>query len=136
MLTFGAILVCGALLAFAALTLVFRRPDPPRWTARSGVGETVTILLTASLTFGAAYLLAGALSAHQQGIDAIDLGLAAVVLAATVVTWRRLDVRRRLRAYGATGRAKPAVHIGSTPTPGSPAPRPTQPAGPTHVRAA
>ena len=136
MLTLGALLVYGALLAFAALSLVFRRPEPPRWTRLSGVGEMVTLLLTACLTFGMGYLAAGAVTAYQQGVDPIDLGLLAVVSGAALAGWRRLDVRRRLRAYAAARRADLAAQAGSALELGTPAARPEQPVEPAHLHAA
>lgn len=118
MLTLGALLVGGALLAFAALTLVFRRPEPPRWTARAGVGELVSIVFVTCLTFGIGSLVAGVLAAYQRGIDPIDLGLLVVVFGAALAGIRGLDVRRRLRAHAAAGRRDvatppaPALELG------------------------
>lgn len=112
MLTLGALFVCGAVLAFAALTLVFRRPAPPRWTTWPGVGDLVTVTLVSLLTFGIGYLAAGAIAAYQGGVDPIDLGLLVVVLVGTVAVWRRLDPRRRLRLMErpvAAGAAAPVV---------------------------
>lgn len=111
MLMLGGLFVCGALLAFAALTLVFRRPDPPRWTTRSGVGELVTIALVTLLTFGIGYLVAGAVGASQNGVDLVDLGLLIVVLAGSVLVWRRLNVGERLRLMerGPVGAVPPAA---------------------------
>ena len=97
MLTVGGSLVCGALLAFAALILVFRRPAPPRWTTWYGVEEVVSLALVSLLTFGIGYLGAGGIDAYEQGIELIDLVLLVVVLVGTAVVWRRLDVRKRLR---------------------------------------
>ena len=136
MLTIGALLVCSALLAFAALTLIFRRPEPPRWTRRSAVGEIVTIALVTLLTFGVGYLAAGAITAYRDGVGPIDLGFMVVVVVATVVAWRHLDVRRRLRAYAAADRANLATHADPALKLGTPAARPEQPAEPAHLHAA
>ena len=134
MLTIGALLVCGAVLAFAALTLIFRHPEPPRWTKRSGAGEIVTIALVTLLTFGVGYLAAGAIAAYQEGPDPVDLGLLAVVIAATVVAWRHLDMRRQLRTHAS--RADLASPKGSAPKLEAQPDRPEQPSEPAHLHAA
>lgn len=136
MLTFGALLVSGALLAFGVLLLVFRRPAPPRWTTRSGVGELVSVAFVTLLTFGMGYLVAGVIGVYQRGPDLIDLSLSVVVLAGAVILWRRLYVRRRLQAYAAAGRANLATQPGSALKLGTPAARPEPAAEPADLHAA
>jgi hypothetical protein len=93
MLALGALLVCGALLTLAALTTVFRRPDPPRWTRWSG--ELITLALVAAFALGIAYFIAGVSRAYEQGVSTVDLGLLAAVLAAAFVIARGLRLRTR-----------------------------------------
>lgn len=131
MLTLGGLLLAGTLLALGALTLVFRRPAPPRWTTRSGVGELVSVAIVTLLTFGMGYLVAGVIGAYQRGLDLIDLALFIVVIGAAVAAWRRLYVRRRLQAYAAAARANYAIRPGS-----APAARPEHAAEPADLHAA
>lgn len=95
MLTIGALLLCSALLAFAALSRVCDRPVPPRWTKRSGVAEILTMILATLITFGLGGLGAGVVGAYEGSIDPVDLGMFALVLAGTVVLWRWLSARDR-----------------------------------------
>jgi len=131
MLTFAGLLLSGTLLAFGALIRVFRRPAPPRWTTRSGVGELVSVAIVTLLTFGMGYLVAGVIGAYQRGPDLIDLALFVVVLAGAVTVWRHLYVRGRLQADAAAARANFAIRPGSTP-----AVRPKQAAEPADLHAA
>jgi hypothetical protein len=101
MLALGALLTCSALFGIAAVAILFRRPDPPRWTTRSWAGEFVAIALVCALALGMGYLVAGSISAYQQGLEAIDLGLLAAVLALALVAWRKLNLRERWTAMTA-----------------------------------
>jgi len=103
MLALGVLLTCAALLGIVLSALVFRRPDPPRWTTRSWAGEFVAIGLVCVLSLGLGYVGAGSIDAYRQGVEAIDVGLLAVVLVLTLVVWRRLGVRKRWRAMEAKG---------------------------------
>jgi hypothetical protein len=115
MLTLGSLLVCGALLAFAGVATVFRRPDPPRWTTWSDGPITIAVIFAFGL--GLAYFINGASRAYQEGVSLVDLALFVVVLAATFVIGRGL--RRRAQPKAApTGRVAMA-----TEPPAKPAPR-------------
>lgn len=134
MLTFGGLMICAAVLGLAAAALVFRRPDPPRWTTSSWAGEGIAIAIVTALALGLGYLGVGVIRASQEGVSLLDLGLLLGVLVATCVIWRRLGVRQRLRALS-DGATQPAVvrglagqdlrPAGSAPAAtGSPAPAP------------
>ena len=101
MLATGGLLVAIALLTLAAVTPVFRRDNPPRWTTRGWVGELVTLAIVCSLAMGIGYLGAGAIAAFQTGPDNLDLGLFGVVLVVSVVLWRRLSARVRSKVVEA-----------------------------------
>lgn len=105
MLAFGALLTSMALLGLAACAVTFRRPDAPHWTTRSWVHEVATIAFASVLAIGVGYLGTGGLIAYREGPHVIDLGLLAIVLAGATMTWRKLDVRARLRAFEAATRA-------------------------------
>jgi hypothetical protein len=101
MLALGAVLAVGALLALAGLALIFRRPEPPRWTEHSLASELAAVGIVAVFAIGLGCLGAGAMTAWREGPDFLDLGLLVVVLAGALMLWRRLDVRARLNAMEA-----------------------------------
>jgi hypothetical protein len=101
MLATGGLLMAVALLTLAAVTPVFRRDNPPRWTTRGWVGELVTLAIVCTLAMGIGYLGAGAIAALQTGPDNLDLGLLGVVLVVSIVLWRRLSARLRSKAVEA-----------------------------------
>lgn len=136
MLALGALLLCAAILALAASAILFRRPDPPRWTTRAWAGEVISIAIVAMLALGLAYLFTGAAGAYQEGPAVVDLGLLAVVLVAAVALWRKLALGVRMRATAvepATRRQAAggvAASRGATPLPEMPAtsePPPSRP---------
>jgi choline-glycine betaine transporter len=136
MLVLGGLLSCAAVLAIAVFALIFRNPNPPRWTTYSWAGELSAVALVCVLAVGVGYLSSGAISAYQQGLSLVDLALLAVVLAVAAVVWRKLDVRARLKAmegavsvpaFGAMREAVAATDgVAATtpePPPSRPAPR-------------
>ncbi len=101
MLALGAFLICAAVLALAALAPIFRRADPPRWATWSWAEELATLAVVCALALGVGWLVAGATRAVQSGPEFVDFGLFGAVLVVTVLIWRKLDPRRRLRAFEA-----------------------------------
>jgi hypothetical protein len=101
MLPLGALLTCAAILALAALAIVFRSPNPPRWTTWSWVGELISVGLVSLFALGLAMFVARAVSAYQEGPKLVEVGLLAAVLLGALVVWRRLDLRARFRAIAA-----------------------------------
>ena len=108
MMALGALLTCSALLALAALAILFRRPDPPRWTRSSWADELISVGLVSLFALGLATFVAGAVGAYREGVQLVDLGLLAAVLLGSVVIWRRFDLRARWKA-SAVEPAGPAV---------------------------
>jgi hypothetical protein len=104
LLATGSFLTAIALLTLAAVAPLFRSSNPPRWTTYGWVGELVTLAIVCTLALGLGYLGAGAIEAFQTGPDYFDLGLLAVVLFVSVVVWRRLNARARLKAVEADAR--------------------------------
>jgi hypothetical protein len=101
MLALGVLLTCFALLGMASRRYSFdvaiRRAGRPA----PGPGESVAIALVCVIALGMGYLGAGSIDAYQQGLEAVDLGLLAGVIASRLVVWRKLDLRKRLRAMAA-----------------------------------
>jgi hypothetical protein len=108
MMALGALLTCAALLTLAALSILFRRPNPPRWTRSSWSDELISVGLVSLFALGVAIFVGGVVSASREGVQLVDLGLLAAVLLASVVIWRRFGLRARLRA-STVEPARPAV---------------------------
>jgi hypothetical protein len=126
MLTLGALSTCAAVLTLAALAIVFRSPDPPRWTTSSWAGELISVGLVSLFALGLAMFIAGAVSAYREGLALIDLGLLAAVLLVALMIWRRLDLRARFRAMTAAAGGAEAGSAGpeeATSAPAQPAAR-------------
>jgi hypothetical protein len=100
-LAIGGFWVCIALLTLAAVAPIFRSSNPPRWATRGWVGEIITVAIVCTLAVGLGYFGAGTIDAFQTGPNYLDLGLLAVVLFVSVVIWRRLSRRARLKAVEA-----------------------------------
>jgi hypothetical protein len=130
MLALGGLLTCAAILALAALALVFRSPDPPRWTTSSWAGELISVGLVSLFALGLAMFVAGAVGASREGLQLVDLGLLAAVLLGALVIWRRLDLRAGFRAMppepgGADARsAGPGTTTNAATEPVAPEPAP------------
>jgi hypothetical protein len=103
MLALGGLLICGALLALAGFAIVFRSPNPPRWTTWSD--GPVTIAVIATFAFGFAEFIAGASRAYEEGVSLVDLGLLAAVLVAAFA------IGRGLRRHAAAVRRAPVPRI-------------------------
>jgi len=132
MLPLGGLLTCAAILALAALAVVFRSPNPPRWTTWSWAGELISVGLVALFALGLAMFVAGAVGAYHEGLQLVDLGLLAAVLLAAVVIWRRLNLRAGFRAMPAEpvgADARSAGPVAATNVP----PAPTEPAPSRHT---
>jgi hypothetical protein len=127
MLPLGGLLTCAAILALAALAVVFRSPNPPRWTTWSWAGELISVGLVALFALGLAMFVAGAVGAYHEGLQLVDLGLLAAVLLAAVVIWRRLNLRAGFRAMPAEPVGADARSAGPVATTNAPA-APTEPA--------
>jgi cytochrome b561 len=131
MLALGGLLTSAAILALAALALVFRNPNPPRWTTSSWAGELISVGLVSLFALGLAMFVAGAVGAYREGLQLIDLGLLAAVLLGALVIWRRLDLRAAFRAMppepvGTDARSAEPVATTSLP-PAATEPLPSQP---------
>jgi hypothetical protein len=132
MLPLGGLLTCAAILALAALAVVFRSPNPPRWTTWSWAGELISVGLVSLFALGLAMFVAGAFGAYQEGLQLVDLGLLAAVLLGTFVIWRRLNLRAGFRAMPAEPvgvDARSAERVATTSVP----PAATEPAPSRHT---
>ena len=131
MLTLGGLLTSAAVLTLAALAIVFRSPNPPRWTTTSWAGELISVGLVSLFALGLAMFVAGAVDAYREGLRLIELGLLAVVLFGAFLIWRRLDVRARFRATAAAPGGADAPSMGPAATTNVPSaaatPAPSQP---------
>jgi hypothetical protein len=126
MLALGGLLTCAAVLALAALAVVFRSSSPPRWTASYWAGELISVGLVTLFALGLAMLVAGAVGAYREGLQLVELGLLAAVLLAALLIWRSLGLRARLRAVATEPGDADARSAGPVATPSGP-PAATEP---------
>ena len=123
MLALGGLLAGGALLTLVALTPIFRRPAPPRWTTAPLVGELITIAIVSAFALGLGFLGAGAYDAYEHGPGALDVAVLVGLVLLFVLAWRQLRGRKPepVTRPGAAGLGQAAVHEPRDPPP---APRP------------
>lgn len=114
MLALGGFLSSAAVLALAALALIFRRPYPPRWTTYWWADELVAIAFVCALAMGIGYLCAGVIEAREQGPDLVDAGLLVLVLVVSFMLWRRLAFFARARMLDAETKAVARARLPAT----------------------
>lgn len=98
--------MCAALLLFAVCTLLFRDPQARRWTKHGWAGEFVSLGIVGVVAVGIGCLING-LVTLGQGVNPLDLVLPFVVVALSVMVWRKMHMRERLRAFDGTRAADP-----------------------------
>lgn len=108
MLTLGSTLVASAILLTALIALLFRRPNPPRWTRPDLVAMLIAVPVTGVLGLGLGYMLVGAYRL-KSAFDFYEVARAVAVWMVAAAVWHVLGFRARLRAYAA---ADPASVIG------------------------
>jgi hypothetical protein len=101
MLTLGALLLGGALLALPQAALTFRSPSPPPWTRWVWAEEVVGMLIVCAFIFGIGAVIAGGYAAYSGQASVIDMALAAVLVGLFVWIRRRLGLGARVRALNA-----------------------------------
>jgi hypothetical protein len=137
MLVLGIVLMALAIFGFLEIGAYFQRADAPSWTKRGWIGETTAILFVFLIGLGSVSVISGLVDAAEQGLGAIDAGLAigVIVLAILVGRWRRHG-RRAAAAEPALVRLVDMdaadLAFGDTPSP----PHGAQPAGAAMRRAA
>jgi hypothetical protein len=130
---------CGLVVAGILLTgftmLLFRRPEPPRWSRPELVAMLVTVPLTGIIGVGLGYMLVGGYRLLHGAGELYELAAPFAVALLVAGVWRLLGIRRRLQAYSAAS-PPPGLGVYATMAPtlavGEPAPprspkRPTQP---------
>lgn len=78
------------LLGLRVATGLYRRRQPPAWTASAALTEVVCVVLVSLLAVGAALLAAALATVLRAGDRPIDVGSATVLVAAALLLWWRL----------------------------------------------
>ncbi len=86
----GVTLLSLAVIWFAAILPVYRRPAPPRWATMPLIAELMTVGILGVGVFGVAFLIEFAVTADLRGFSLVDGALILAVLAIAVVLWRRM----------------------------------------------
>lgn len=131
----GCGLVGAGILLTGLTMLLFRRPEPPRWTRPELVAMLVTVPLTAIIGLGLGYMLIGGYRLLHGAGELYELAAPFGVAFVVAGLWRLLGIRRRLQAYSAASplpnpnfyaAVAPTLAVGDPVPPRSPK-RPTQP---------
>ena len=93
MLEFGGLLIGASILIVAFLVPQFRRPDPPRWTKSSMVGELMSVGIVTVLSLGVAFFVAGVLDVVQHGVSLVHLALLILVVGGVIFFGRWINAR-------------------------------------------
>jgi hypothetical protein len=129
-LAFGSYLAGLGILVAGLLALLFRNPNPPRWTQPDIVAMLACLPVTGAISIGLGCIAAGLWQLITGGGDPGELLVLAGVAIGLGLVWHVLQIRQRLAAYaavegeispGAYGATEPALPIDDTPPPG---PRP------------
>ncbi len=123
MLTFGALLISVALLTLAAVAVIARGPDAPRWASAAWAGELIAIGLVTIFAIGLANFISGFASAYESGPRAVDLGLLALVLVGAVLIGRKLSTLARSRTLSVAPAGPRLSPSASEPPPSRPTSR-------------
>jgi hypothetical protein len=138
MLALGSCLAGVGLVVTCLLALLFRHPNPPRWTRPEIVALLACVPVAVTTGVGLGYMAFGVSQLVSGAGDPRELLVLAGVLIVLVLGWRGLRIKERLQEYAlATGGKSPGASPAPEPmlvtdnTPPSPfqtapAPPPTQ----------
>jgi hypothetical protein len=137
MLAVGSVMGGAGILLAGLLSLLFRRPEAPRW-ARAEVTAFLSVVpFAAAIAVGLGLTLGGLYQLSQGGGDLRELAVLVAVPVVVALLWYALGINRRLRGYAV---AMPAnvvamadVRLAGTvdqppdaPAPGTPSRRPNR----------
>jgi hypothetical protein len=104
MLALGSCLAGSAILITALLALLFRRPNPPRWTRPQIVAMLICLPITGMIALGLGYMAVGLWQLVNGAGDPLELVVLAGVVIGLMWAWRVFGIRRQLKLYAsATG---------------------------------
>jgi hypothetical protein len=104
MLALGSCLAGSAILITGLLALLFRRPNPPRWTRPQIVPMLICLPITGIIGVGLAFTAVGVWQLVNGTGDLLDLLTLAAVVIGLALVWRVFGIGRRLKPYAsATG---------------------------------
>jgi hypothetical protein len=135
MLALGSCIAGAAILIASLLAVLFRHPNPPRWTRPEIVAMLICLPLTGMIAIGLAFTVVGLWQLVNGTGNPLELVVLAAVVIGLALVWRVLRIGQRLNSYApATGRfpagadlaADPALVIDETsPPPPGPHTRPS-----------
>jgi heme A synthase len=116
MLAFGSCIAGSGFLFGALLALLFRHPNPPRWTRPEIVPMLICLPLTGMISVGLAYTVIGLWQLVNGSGDLLGLLTFAAVVIGLVLAWRGFGIRRRLNSYApATGGFPASAYLAADP---------------------
>ena len=95
----GTLFLVLAVLGFAVVLLVSRRPNPPAWITHTLTQEIVSISVVSLIGFGTAFAFQTIGAIKEEPLTMMQLALIALILIAFAFVWRRLKVGATLAEY-------------------------------------
>jgi hypothetical protein len=116
MLALGSCIAGAGFLFGALLALLFRHPNPPRWTRPEIVPMLLCLPLTGMISLGLAYTVIGLWQLANGTGDPLGLVVLAAVVIGLVLVLRVFGIQRRLTAYAtATGGFPAGAYLAADP---------------------
>jgi len=96
---FGILFLGLAVLGFTVMMLASRKPNPAAWTSYTIVQETSAVGIVSLAGFGAAFTIQSLDLFIDRTLTTTQAAMIVAILAAFVIVWMRLKVRKTLAEY-------------------------------------
>jgi hypothetical protein len=116
MLALGSFMLGSGILFGGLLALLFRHPNPPRWSRPEIVPMLLCLPMTGMIALGLAYTIIGLWQLANGTGEPLELVVLAGVVIGLALVWRVFGIRRRLTAYApATGGFPAGAYLAADP---------------------
>jgi hypothetical protein len=108
MLALGSCIAGAGILTLGLLSLLFRRPNLPRWARPEIVPMLICLPMTGMIALGLGYTAIGLWQLVNGTGNPLELVVLAGVVIGLVLAWRGFGIRRRLNSYAPATSSFPA----------------------------
>jgi hypothetical protein len=116
MLALGSCIAGSGFLFGALLALLFRHPNPPRWTRPEIVAMLICLPLTGMIAIGLAFTVVGLWRLVNGTGNPLELVVLAAVVIGLALVWRVFGMGQRLNSYApATGGFPASAYLAADP---------------------